>query len=65
LQDLKDFCDIFDRESRPFDRLLFVLRLLNLQNNPLASHSGQEQAESGRDVLEKFYQRERKTIILI
>jgi hypothetical protein len=29
-QDLKDFCDIFERESRPFDRLLFVLRFLNL-----------------------------------
>ena len=28
--DLKDFIDIFEKESRPFDRLLFVLRLLNI-----------------------------------
>jgi hypothetical protein len=33
LKDLKDFTEVFEIESRPFDRLLFVLRVLNVQHN--------------------------------
>ena len=32
--DLKAFLDIFDRDSRAFDRLLLVLRVLNFEGNP-------------------------------
>lgn len=39
MRDLTDFVEIFDRESKAFDRLLFVLRMLQLENNPLTIHN--------------------------
>lgn len=64
-QDLKDFCDIFERESRPFDRLLFVLRLLNMLDNPFTKTNPFVQKGNPEDILREFYMRERKTMILI
>jgi hypothetical protein len=39
MRDLTDFIEIFERDSRVFDRLLFVLRFLHLEGNPLTIHN--------------------------
>ena len=58
LRDLEDFCEIFEVESRAFERLLFVLRVVDLRGNPLVKTT---EAEA---VLSVFYLKLRKTLIL-
>lgn len=63
--DLKDFLDIFEQGTRAFDRLLMVLRVLNIEKNPLNKLNPAVQKESVQELLENFYKKYRKTLILI
>ena len=56
MHDLVSFCEKFDRDSKAFDRLLFVMRLLDLRQNPI---------EGAGSILDKFYSVKRKTLILV
>ena len=63
--DLKDFLDIFEMGTRAFERLLMVLRVLNVEGNPFTKLNPKLQLETVEELLEKFYSVPRKTLILI